>query len=266
MATKNRKRAKSKSDVTDGFRISDGPMVVSAEEAGGSHADVSDIAELPRAYGAPMLFAIARDPCTIFAYWSIDWLAIFAKTVPVDRQAHLRVYSADGVEEKSVPVEPMAGNCYITVSRPGASYHVEIGYYQPPDVWNSIASSEKMTMPPDSFGKLGDVDLATIPLHLSFQRLLDLFGASKGDALAETISQFQKRALSNEKRKQLSSKEGQILQEMDLSLSEIAAARRAFSSAGGNEILARRTEMFLGFGPGSPSRAFGEGGWASGGS
>ena len=260
MATKNRKQAKSKSDVADGFRVSSEAVVCPDNE---QEKEFSEGVGLPRVHGAPILFAIARDPRTIFTYWSIDWPAVFAKTVPVDRQAHLRVYRADGVEEESVAVEPMSGNCSIAVSRPGGSYHVEIGYYQPADVWNSIATSNEITMPGDSFADDGEVGLATIPFHLSFQRLLDLFGASKGDALAEMISRFQKRALNNEKRKQISGKEREILKAMGLSLSEIEDARRAFIDHADTETLRKRTEALLGFASTSPARGFGESSWSS---
>ena len=117
-------------------------------------------------------------------------------------------------------------------------------------------------MPPDIFAADAYADLATIPLHLSFQRLLDLFGGSKGDALAEKISQFQTRALNNEKSRQLSDEEREILRAMDLSLSEIAAARLAFiDSAVESETVPERMDILFGFGPTSPSRGFGESRW-----
>jgi hypothetical protein len=217
--------------------------------------------ELPRIHGAPALFATARDPCTVFAYWKVDWLSIFAKTEPVDRQVHLRVHRADGVEEKSVAVEPMIGNCYITVSRPGGSYHIELGYYQPADIWNSVATSDEVIVPPDDFAENADVGLVTIPLHLSFQHLLDLFSASNGADLTEVISQFQKRALSGEERTRLSPEEKRILHRLEVSLPEIAAARRALDEAD-TEKLARRTRAFLTFASTSPSRAFSESSWS----
>ena len=216
-----------------------------------------DMLELPRTHGAPALFAIARDPRTVFAYWKVNWLSIFAKTEPVDRQVHLRVHRADGIEENSVAVEAMIGNCYITVSRPGGSYHIELGYYQPADIWNSVATSDEVIVPPDDFAEDADVGLATIPLHLSFQHLLDLFGASNGADLAEVISQFQKRALSGEERTRLSPEQKRILRRLDVSLSEIAPARRAFDEAD-TEKLARRTGAPFAFGPSSPSLGFGE--------
>jgi hypothetical protein len=260
MPTKNPDQRKSKSKFADGFRVSSEAVICPDIE---QEKEFGEGVGLPRVHGAPMLFAIARDLRTIFTYWSIDWPAVFAKTVPVDRQAHLRVYRADGVEEESVAVEPMSGNCSIAVSRPGGSYHVEIGSYQPSDVWNSIATSDEVTVPRDNFAEDGEVGLATIPFHLSFQRLLDLFGASKGDALAEMISQFQKRALNNEKRKQLSGKEREILRAIGLSLSEIAAARRAFIDHANTETLRKRTEAPLGFVSTSPARGFGESSWSS---
>jgi hypothetical protein len=246
--------------VADGFRVSSEAVVCPDNE---QEKEFGEGVGLPRVHGAPILFAIARDSRTIFTYWSIDWPAVFAKTVPVDRQAHLRVYRADGVEEESVAVEPMSGNCSIAVSRPGGSYHVEIGYYQPADVWNSIATSDEVTVPRDNFADDGEVGLATIPFHLSFQRLLDLFGASKGDALAGMISQFQKRALITEERKQLSAEEREILRAMGLSLSEIAAARRAFIDHADAETLRKHAEAILGFASTSPARGFGESSWSS---
>src|SRR5438132_11229099 len=98
----------------------------------------------------------------------------------------------------SAAVEPMAGNSYLTVSQPRGVYRVEVGYYQPEGVWNSVAISQEVTMPPDDIAQHADVDLVTIPFHLSFQRLIDLFGATYGAALAGTIYLFQKQYLTEE--------------------------------------------------------------------
>jgi hypothetical protein len=263
MATKNDRRAKSKSNGTDGFRISNGPVIQSAEEAGTSPVDFGDVAELPRPHGAPELFAIARDPRTIFTYWSIDWPRLFAQTIPVDRQVHLRVYRGDGALEMSAAVEPMAGSSFLTISQQRGVYRVEVGYYQPEDVWNCVAISNEVTMPADDIAQHADVDLVTIPLHLSFQRLIDLFRASNRDALAEIISQFQRHALNEDKRDLLSVEEREILHAMDLSLIEIAAARRAFIDQAENETLRKRTDAILHSGSSSPAGGFGESSWRS---
>jgi hypothetical protein len=259
MPRQNPNQRNSKSKFADDFHVSSEAIVCPDNEP---ENEVGEGVGLPRVHGAPILFAIARDPRTIFTYWSIDWQAIFAKTVPVDRQAHLRVYRADGVEEESVAVEPMAGNCSIAVSRPGGSYHVEVGYYQPADVWNSIATSNKVTMPRTSFADDREIGLATIPFHLSFQRLLDLFGASKGDALAEMISRLQERAVTDDERDLLSPEEWETVRAMNVSLEEIQRASVAFNASANAAALRRRAEEILGFGPSSPAPGFGASSWS----
>jgi len=257
MAIKSRKLVKSKSDMTDGFRISNGTVVGPAPQAEKGGGDFDDVIELPGAHGEPMLFAIARDPHTIFTYWSVDWSTVFAKEVPVDKQVHLRVSTSDGEHETSVAVEPMAGNSYVAISQPRGVYRVEIGYYYPEDVWNFLASSNEVTMPTDKPAEDSDFDLATIPLHLSFQQLLNLFRLSNGAPLVETISRFQERALTNKGRQLLSAEEREILRAMNLSLSEIAAARRAFIDHADTETLRKRAEAILNPASSSPQSGFG---------
>ncbi|PYL17989.1 MAG: hypothetical protein DME30_04870 [Verrucomicrobia bacterium] len=155
------------SKARSGYRISNGPVVRFARSDPKLPNDLPEVVELPRVYGAPLLFAIARDPRTLFAYWNVDWSSIFENTAPVDRQVHLRVYRSDGSEETVAAVEPMVGNSYLTVSEPRESYRVEIGYYHPAAVWNSVATSDDVKMPPERAAENVDVDVATIPFHLT---------------------------------------------------------------------------------------------------
>ena len=245
-----------------GYRISNGPVVRLARSDPKLPGDLAEIVELPRVYGAPLLFAIARDPHTLFVYWVIDWSSIFESTSPVDRQVHLRVYRNDGSEETGEAVEPMAGNCYLTVSEPREKYRLEIGYYQPEEVWNSVAKSDPVTMPPESVAQSVDVDVATIPFHLSFQRLIDTFRGSNGNALTEIVSRLQKRAVSHEERALLSPEEWEILRAMNLSIDDIGAARSAFLKRENGAALRWRAEALLGFGATSPSRDFGGSSWS----
>jgi len=249
------------SDTRTGYRISNGPVVRFARSDPKLPNDLPEVVELPRVYGAPLLFAIARDPRTVFAYWNVDWSSIFEKTAPVDRQVHLRVYRSDGSEETVAAVEPMAGNSCIIVSEPEERYRVEIGYYHPAAVWNSVATSDEVKMPPERVAENVDVDVVTIPFHLSFQRLIDLFRASNTDALSEIISRLQQRAVTDQDRALLTAEEWEILRAMNLSVNEIGAARQAFFSKNA-KALRRRAETLLGFGGSSPSGSFSESSWS----
>src|SRR5437773_532567 len=153
---------------------------------------------------------------------------------------------------------------YSTMSQRHRACRIEIGYYQPADIWHSVAISNEIMIPPAETSAAEHVDLATIPFHLSFQQLVDLFGAANDDALAMVISRFQTRALTSKGDKELSPKEREILRRGDVALSEIADARRAFNETD-SEKLSRRTDALLGFGSSSPSRGF-KGNWISAGS
>jgi hypothetical protein len=257
MAERKTKRNTRTSKAREVFQISRKPVVHLAADA--RLKDAGDSTGVPRVYDPPILFAIARDSRTIFTSWNIDWVSVFEKAIPVDRQVHLRVYRADGLEEKSVAVEPMAGMHYVTRSEPHGSYRVEIGYYQPADVWHSVATSKEVVMPPSGITGTRDVDLVTIPFHLSFQQLLDFFGPANDTELAAVISQFQKRALSSEEQT-LSGGHKKILRKLHGSVSELAAEWRAFNDID-DEKLARRTGALLGFGASSPSRGFADTSW-----
>jgi hypothetical protein len=155
----------------------------------------------------------------------------------------------------------MAAMHYVPTSGLHASYHVEIGYYQPADVWHSVATSDEITMPPEGIAQSADVNLATIPFHVAFQQLLDLFRLPSDGALAAVISQFEKHVLSSEAPKFVSAKDKKILRELGISASVIEAMRVAFDQPA-TETLLRRTGALLGFGASSPSRGFADTGWS----
>ena len=108
----------------------------------------------------------------------------------------------------------MMGSHYAVVAQPRGSYQVEIGYYDSADGWRAVAMSEKVEMPPEGAVDDVDVDLATVPLHLSFQRMIDLFRSSKGNALTAIISRLQKRAVLDNEDDALTAEEWEILQAM----------------------------------------------------
>ncbi len=262
MSEKLISKNKQGSNGPQGYRISNGPVVRLARSDSKLPADLADAIELPRIYGKPLLLAISRDPRTLFVYWNVDWSAIFESTAPVDRQVHLRVSRSDGSEELTQAVEPMAGNCYLSVSEPRGSYRVEIGYFQPEAVWNSVATSDQLTMPAERVTGSDELDVATIPFHLSFQRLIDSFRGSNPSALSELVSRLQQRAVSEEDRALLTDQDWETLRAMNLSRDKIDAARRAFGARQNASALRRRAEALLGVGATSPANGFSESSWS----
>jgi hypothetical protein len=231
------------------FHISRKPVVPRAK------GEESHVLELARFQGPPRLVAIGRDAWTIFVYWNVNWPSIFKNAAPVDRQVHLRVLCADGLEEKEAAVEPMAGMHYITMSQRHRACRIEIGYYRPADIWHSVAMSNEIMIPPAETSAAEHLDLATIPFHFRFQQLIDLFGATNDGALATVISRFQARTVSSGRHEKLSSEERKILQRTGSALSELADARRAFNQIDRKK-LKRRAEALLGLDATSPSDGF----------
>jgi hypothetical protein len=250
MANKNTDGRKRKS--AGDFHILNGPMVDTAAKAFGLEVD-----QLPRIYDSPLLFAIPRDPHTIFAYWNVNWAVVFGGDLPEDRQVHLRVVQRDGSEEISTAVEPMAGSICIQVSPERGPYRLEIGYHVSGHVWRLVAVSDRIAMPSESISEDTDVDLATIPYHLSFQRLRELFGLSKDEALAVIVGQEQARIAGGETDVLLSDEERNILSEMKISRDQLRLALRDFAPKEESRSSRKRTDAILGLGSTSPARPFG---------
>ena len=235
-----------------GFRISEGPVVrhVAAELG-----VPPGLPELPKVYGPPLLFAIARDPRTLFTYWNVDWSKLFSEGEPADRQVYLRIRTSAGADESEAAIEPMLGSYYAEVLQPGGEYQTELGYYDASGNWSAIATSEMVKMPPEDVSENVEVDLATVPFHLSFQRLVDLFRVSNGNALSAIVARLQARALTPTEREMLSPEEWEVFRAMDVSVEQVKAGRDRFTQDNG--ALRKKAEAVLGFGATSPTGGFG---------
>jgi hypothetical protein len=242
-----------RSQARRGFKICKNPMVQLADN--GLLADVHDRMSLTRVSRQPILFAIARDARTIFTSWNIDWRSVFDRAMPADRQVHLRAIGEDGVVEGRVAVEPMSTRHYFTTSGFQNSYRMEIGYFQPFETWHSVATSDEVEMPPQGSVALTDVDLATIPFHMSFQQLTNLFETANDTSIARVVSEFQERVLGSDKPNEPTRLDAQILSRLNLSPGKIAAAKRNFMRIDG-EKLERRTHATLRVTATSPSSGF----------
>ena len=127
---------------------------------------LNDLGSLPRSYGEEVLFLVAQDPNWLFTYWDID----------ISRHPGgpciLRVEEASGVLEQEIEVSFETRNWYIPVKKAGGSYAVEMGFHRY-GKWNSIARSPIATTPRDKFSESAAFDFATLPMHISFQRLVE---------------------------------------------------------------------------------------------
>jgi len=235
---------------SSGYKISEGPVTSSSLLRRKVEA-TDDLTALPSHYGKPLLVGIARDPRTLFVCWSVDWLAAFDNGFPADRCAHLRLRQKGN--EKTVAVEPMSGSCAIEDLEPGETYSLELGYYAPPDTWNSVVIGNEVMMPFAS--EAGDelVDVATVPFHLTFQRMLNALRGSDSRDLAQTLAGFQERA----NRSQLTREESEILRALDVSPEDLQKTAAARESLEKSQRLSGRTP----FGGASPSEGFGGASW-----
>ena len=127
---------------------------------------LNDLGNLRRSYGEEVMFLVAQDPHWLFTYWDID----------ISRHPGgpciLRVEHASGDLEQEIEVSFETRNWYIPVQKAGGSYAVEMGFHRY-GKWNSIARSPIVTTPRDKFSESAAFDFATLPMHISFQRLVE---------------------------------------------------------------------------------------------
>lgn len=232
----------------DGYGVGREPVV-------GTRKDADNLAEssaLPYAHGQTFLLALARNPKTIFVCWSVDWESVFASGQPADRQVYLRARPESGGPEIVVNAEPLKATATIDVPEAEKRYSVELGFYNPVETWNRIATSDPVDMPPAGAAAASDFEIATIPLHLSFQRMIDIFGNSKSSELTDTIAQLQGRA-ATAGIESLSDIEQEALRVIEFTQSdadESEKSRASFAASG--QHFAHRGEVILGVGATSP--------------
>jgi len=235
------------------FRISPVPIV---DSEGNRSEREQEFGDLPRSYGQSVVFAMARDPNTLFVYWDIDWPKAFAAVKPADRKVYLRLRDADGAEMSFVPVEPMARSREMNVA-PAKSYRVELGYFNQIQDWYCVGKSEIVETPTDKMGALSAGDFALVPFHITFQRLTELFRATRTDegSLVQSLAHLQEKSLHPEVFGSLAPEEREVYRAMKASVSERTYLPRIQLNRADEARLQKKLESVLGFGarPSSPS-------------
>ena len=146
------------------------------------------LGELPANYGTQSVYLVAYDPRQLFAYWDVDW------TTAGDAAHALRVCRPDGEVEDEVAISSADTGRYLTAGRPGGTYYVELGRRGRDGGWQGLAVSGRVTMPPEGLAGESEAKFATLPFHLSFQRLLELIQGAmgRGEDLTAALARLQR--------------------------------------------------------------------------
>jgi hypothetical protein len=174
-----------------GFQLSAAPVVAEEEEVQVAHKydatlvehplptsgqpAYEDLGQLPSSYQEETLYIVARDPRWLFAYWDFNFWSYPATDMRHGMaQFFLKIVAQPGGEEAVVEIKPEARNWYVPVNHPDTAYFAEIGYYDRGGGWKTIVKSNTTHTPADALAPEADADFATVPAHLTFERLLEL--------------------------------------------------------------------------------------------
>jgi hypothetical protein len=146
------------------------------------------LGELPSGYGD--MFVVARDPHWLFTYWDFDY-----SKFPSHRQLGLQVFRDDALET-TVDINEIARNWYVPVQAANATYRVVFGYKDSQGTWHTVGEAGPTHTPPEAISTEWDTLFATVPIHLTFNLLVDVVGAAKsrGEPLAEALARLQQAA------------------------------------------------------------------------
>ena len=152
-----------------------------------------DLGELPSSYQQDVLFLTARDPRWLFSYWDFDWAPYLPSAFRGGvRQFFLSILTADGGEESLVEIKPEARNWYVPVTQPNSAYYAEIGFFEPRGAWRAIVKSGVAVTPGDALVGGEAAEFATVPAHLTFERLLEMVKEhmAEGESLISALSRI----------------------------------------------------------------------------
>ena len=176
-----------RADQQDAQRPAASPFLLSQETVTDPDADAATpgadappapayehLGELPATYGTQSVYLVAYDPRRLFVYWDVDWSAAPGAAYS------LHVCRADGEIETNLGISAADAGRYVPAAVPGGTYFVELGTRGRDGSWNPVAHSGRVTMPPEGLAGEDEPKFATLPFHLSFQRLLELIQGAMG--------------------------------------------------------------------------------------
>ena len=152
-----------------------------------------DLGELPESYFEDTLFLVARDPRWLFSYWDFNWGRFASSQFRGGvKQFFLKVSTAAGADAGLVEINPEARNWYVPVNQADTEYFAEIGYFDKAGAWQKIVQSGLATTPSEELAAEASVDFATVPAHLTFERLLEMVKEKmmEGESLISALARI----------------------------------------------------------------------------
>ncbi|MBE0539924.1 MAG: DUF4912 domain-containing protein [Verrucomicrobia bacterium] len=157
----------------------------------------SEATELPTAYGTGRLFLTARDPHWLYANWDLTRdQQLRYNAFSTDGHLILRIYvgAVRGEPVAEIHVHPESRHWFAHVERAETRYAAELGYYEAPRQWTTIATSGATLTPPDTISPDTTFSFATIPVEVSFARLVAIVqrAAYENTPLAQAVEELRK--------------------------------------------------------------------------
>ena len=151
------------------------------------------LGELPTTYQTGQIYLAARDPHWLFVYWDLD-LESFDRKLMMEDEAtfYLKVYRENGELVDQIRVNNQAKNWYFPINDAGVSYYVELGFNNHQYQWSVVGRSNEAFAPADAFSE-GPVEFASVPFHLSFNRMLEMARSEMhtGKSLVSSLASLQ---------------------------------------------------------------------------
>ncbi len=164
-----------------------------------STASYENLGELPASYKTGQVYLAARDPHWLFVYWDLD-LESFDHTLMFEDEAtlYLKVYTTNGELTDQIRVNTQAKNWYFPIKDAGVAYYVELGFNDTRSKWSIVGTSNIALAPADTFTE-GPAEFASVPFHLSFNRMLEMVQGEMeaGNSLVKSLARLQGDAAKN---------------------------------------------------------------------
>lgn len=174
-----------------------------------SAAPVEVPGDLPVQYGIDRLVVLVRDPYWVYAWWELTDGTLDAgrREIGVAGELVLRMYDISDLEwdganhhaHFDIEIGDLAGNWYIELGKPGASFVGEIGLRGPDGRFLALLRSNYVTLPRDSMSPVLDEEWMVV--EEDYRRLFELAG---GGSIGLGSGEFQ-RLLEQRLRSELSS-------------------------------------------------------------